>query len=120
MTAYDPQARRARPSPSDESPVDGLLESVPVVDAVPDDVAETRRIGLPLLARLEEGAHDIGHRLLLGLLHERIDDHGGVLFADLVVVVDLGELEALEGARLGEFDLERVADGEDGVAFAGE
>jgi hypothetical protein len=39
MTAYDPQARRARPSPSDESPVDGLLESVPVVDAVPDDVA---------------------------------------------------------------------------------
>ena len=40
MTAYDPQARRARPSPSDESPVDGLLEPVPVVDAVPDDVSD--------------------------------------------------------------------------------
>ena len=40
MTAYDPQARRARPSPSDESPVDGLLEPVPVVDAVPDDVPD--------------------------------------------------------------------------------
>ena len=40
MTAYDPQARRARPAPSDESPVDGLLEPVPVVDAVPDDVSD--------------------------------------------------------------------------------
>ena len=40
MTAYDPQARRARPSPSDESPVDGLLEPVPLVDAVPDDVSD--------------------------------------------------------------------------------
>ncbi len=40
MTAYDPQSRRARPSPSDESPVDGLLEPVPVVDAVPDDVSD--------------------------------------------------------------------------------
>ena len=40
MTAYDPQARRARPSPSDESPVDGLLEPVPVVDAVPADVSD--------------------------------------------------------------------------------
>ncbi len=44
MTAYDPQARRVRPSPSDESPVDGLLESVPVLDAdldaVPDDLAD--------------------------------------------------------------------------------
>lgn len=40
MTAYDPQARRARPSPSDESPVDGLLEPVPAVDAVPDDVSD--------------------------------------------------------------------------------
>jgi len=40
MTAYDPQARRARPSPSDESPVDGVLEPVPVVDAVTDDVSD--------------------------------------------------------------------------------
>ena len=54
MTAYDPQARRARPSPSDESPVDGLLESVPVVDAVPDDVAEAGRVGLPLVAGLDD------------------------------------------------------------------
>ncbi len=29
--AYDPQARRARPRPTADSPVDSLLEAVPVV-----------------------------------------------------------------------------------------
>jgi len=72
MTAYDPQARRARPSPSDESPVDGLLESVPVVDAVPDDVAaengttadpeELRPFEAPQVEMTDERA-DLLHRL---------------------------------------------------------
>ena len=29
--AYDPQARRARPRPTADSPVDSLLEAIPVV-----------------------------------------------------------------------------------------
>ena len=42
--AYDPQARRARPRPTADSPVDSLLEAVPVVgdELAPSEVsAET-------------------------------------------------------------------------------
>ena len=33
--AYDPQARRARPRPTTDSPVDSLLEAIPVVGGGP-------------------------------------------------------------------------------------
>ena len=50
--AYDPQARRARPRPTADSPVDSLLEAIPVLgeglvpsgvsaEAGPEVVAET-------------------------------------------------------------------------------
>ena len=35
MPTYDPQVRRTRPSPSVDSPVDGLLEAVPDREADP-------------------------------------------------------------------------------------
>ena len=39
--AYDPQARRARPRPTADSPVDSLLEAIPVVGdgLVPSEVS---------------------------------------------------------------------------------
>ena len=39
--AYDPQARRARPRPTADSPVDSLLEAVPVVgdELAPSEVS---------------------------------------------------------------------------------
>ncbi len=39
--AYDPQARRARPRPTADSPVDSLLEAIPVVGdgPIPSEVS---------------------------------------------------------------------------------
>ena len=68
MTAYDPQARRARPSPSDESPVDGLLESLPASDDVAHENGmatgpeELRPFEAPQVEMTDERA-DLLHRL---------------------------------------------------------
>ena len=49
--AYDPQARRARPRPTADSPVDSLLEAIPVVGdgLVPSEVS-AEAVGDPPLA----------------------------------------------------------------------
>ena len=43
--AYAPQARRARPRPTADSPVDGLLEAIPVVGDAPVPSEASAEVG---------------------------------------------------------------------------
>ena len=43
--AYDPQARRARPRPTADSPVDSLLEAIPVVGDGPVPSEASAEVG---------------------------------------------------------------------------
>ena len=72
MPTYDPQARRPRPSPSVDSPVDGLLEAVPDREAdppaagngtpTPDPADGLRPFEAPPVEMTDERA-DLLHRL---------------------------------------------------------
>ena len=72
MPTYDPQARRTRPSPSVDSPVDGLLEAVPDREAdppaaangspAPDPTDGLRPFEAPPVEMTDERA-DLLHRL---------------------------------------------------------
>ena len=71
MSTYDPQARRTRPSPSVDSPVDGLLEAVPDREAdpaagngtpTPDPADGLRPFEAPPVEMTDERA-DLLHRL---------------------------------------------------------
>ena len=72
MPTYDPQARRSRPSPSVDSPVDGLLEAVPDREAdppaagngtpTPDPADGLRPFEAPPVEMTDERA-DLLHRL---------------------------------------------------------
>ena len=48
--AYDPQARRARPRPTADSPVDSLLEAIPVVGDGPVPSEASAEVGLEVAA----------------------------------------------------------------------
>jgi hypothetical protein len=70
MAGYDPQARRARPTPPAASPVDGLLDVVDPVEAPADGLGD-RSVGAPVIdlvveAPIEDSSEapaDTGERL---------------------------------------------------------
>ena len=54
--AYDPQAQRARPRPTADSPVDSLLEAIPVVGDGPVPSEASAEVG-PEVAAETVGIH---------------------------------------------------------------
>ena len=53
--AYDPQARRARPRPTADSPVDSLLEAIPVVGDGPVPSEASAEVGPEVAAETVGG-----------------------------------------------------------------
>ena len=49
--SYDPQARRARPRPTADSPVDSLLEAIPVVGDGPVPSGTSAEVGPEIAAK---------------------------------------------------------------------
>ena len=84
------------------------------------DLGVAGQLVAQLAAGLDEGALDVAKGLLLGLVHEGVDERRGVLLADAIIVLALGQIKALEGSRIGHLGLELFADGEHGEALGGQ